>query len=121
MSERPPHPFHRAGRIGSWLDWPMVANARRLTRAPVMNAFRRFLRRAEPVTSVLLAPYRFLGQRLGAAMPKGLYARALIIIIAPIVILQSVVAFVFMERHWQTVTRRLSAATVRDSGVSPSG
>ncbi|MCX5513075.1 ATP-binding protein [Kaistia algarum] len=47
-------------------------------------------------------------------MPKGLYARALIIIIAPIVILQSVVAFVFMERHWQTVTRRLSAATVRD-------
>ena len=114
MSERPPHPFHRAGRIGSWLDWPMVANARRLTRAPVMNAFRRFLRRAEPVTSVLLAPYRFLGQRLGAAMPKGLYARALIIIIAPIVILQSVVAFVFMERHWQTVTRRLSAATVRD-------
>jgi len=51
---------------------------------------------------------------LAEMMPKGLYARALIIIIAPIVILQSVVAFVFMERHWQTVTRRLSAATVRD-------
>ena len=33
-------------------------------------------------------------------MPKGLYARALLIIIAPMVILQSVVAFVFMERHW---------------------
>ncbi|HEV7283891.1 MAG TPA: HAMP domain-containing protein, partial [Kaistia sp.] len=51
---------------------------------------------------------------MAAAMPKGLYARALIIIITPIVILQSVVAFVFMERHWQTVTQRLSAATVRD-------
>ncbi|MCX5495177.1 ATP-binding protein [Kaistia dalseonensis] len=62
----------------------------------------------------MLAPYRWFGARLGEAMPKGLYARALIIIIAPIVILQSVVAFVFMERHWQTVTRRLSAATVRD-------
>lgn len=47
-------------------------------------------------------------------MPKGLFARALIIIIAPIVILESVVAFVFMERHWETVTRRLSEATSRD-------
>ncbi|CAM5469850.1 histidine kinase OS=Afipia felis OX=1035 GN=envZ_2 PE=4 SV=1 [Afipia felis] len=47
-------------------------------------------------------------------MPKGLYARALLIIIVPMVILQSVVAFVFMERHWNTVTRRLSAAVVQD-------
>ena len=49
-----------------------------------------------------------------ALLPKGLYARALLIIIAPMVILQSVVAFVFMERHWNTVTRRLSAAVVQD-------
>ena len=28
--------------------------------------------------------------------------------------LQSVVAFVFMERHWQTVTQRLSTAVTRD-------
>ena len=47
-------------------------------------------------------------------VPKGLYARALIIIIAPIVLLESVVAFSFMERHWQSVTRRLSEATARD-------
>lgn len=46
-------------------------------------------------------------------MPKGLYARALIIIIAPIVVLEGVVAFVFMERHWQQVTWRLSEATAR--------
>ncbi|MCL4765958.1 MAG: HAMP domain-containing protein [Hyphomicrobiaceae bacterium] len=50
----------------------------------------------------------------GELLPKGLYARALIIIIAPIVLLESVVAFVFMERHWQAVTRRLSEATARD-------
>jgi two-component system osmolarity sensor histidine kinase EnvZ len=30
------------------------------------------------------------------------------------VILQSVVAFVFMERHWNTVTRRLSGAVTQD-------
>jgi two-component system osmolarity sensor histidine kinase EnvZ len=47
-------------------------------------------------------------------MPKGLYARSLIIIIAPVVILQSVVAYVFMERHWQLVTQRLSAAVSAD-------
>ena len=46
--------------------------------------------------------------------PRSLYARALIIIIAPIVILQSVLVFVFMERHWNTVTRRLSAAVTQD-------
>ena len=47
-------------------------------------------------------------------MPTGLYARALLIMIVPMVILQSVVAFVFMERHWNTVTRHLSAAVVQD-------
>lgn len=51
---------------------------------------------------------------IGEWMPKGLYARALIIIIAPIVVLEGVIAFVFMERHWQAVTRRLSEATARD-------
>ena len=53
-------------------------------------------------------------QWVGDVMPKGLYARALIIIIAPIVVLEGVIAFVFMERHWQAVTRRLSEATARD-------
>ncbi len=51
---------------------------------------------------------------LNSFMPKGLYARALLIIILPMVILQSVVAFVFMERHWNVVTQRLSAGVVQD-------
>lgn len=56
---------------------------------------------------------RILG--LGSEMlPKGLYARALLIIITPIVVLEGVIAFAFMERHWQAVTRRLSEATARD-------
>jgi two-component system osmolarity sensor histidine kinase EnvZ len=50
-------------------------------------------------------------------MPKGLYARSLLIVILPMVILQSVVAYFFMERHWQTVTFRLSAGVVRDIGA----
>ncbi len=59
-----------------------------------------------------------VGDRFGlwlkGMMPKGLYARALLIIIVPMVVLQSVVAFVFMERHWNLVTQRLSAGVVQD-------
>jgi two-component system osmolarity sensor histidine kinase EnvZ len=58
--------------------------------------------------------YDRFSNRLKSAMPKGLYARALLIIILPMVILQSVLAFVFMERHWNLVTQRLSAAVVQD-------
>ncbi len=63
--------------------------------------------------------WRRLGlERLGFAirdrLPKGLYARSILIVVLPILILQAVVAYVFMERHWQTVTRRLSSAVVGD-------
>jgi len=54
------------------------------------------------------------GLALRDRMPKGLYARSILIVVLPILILQAVVAYVFMERHWQTVTRRLSNAVVRD-------
>ena len=59
-------------------------------------------------------PLRRLFAAFGDRMPKGLYARALIIIIAPMVLLQSVLTFVFLERHWQTVTKRLSTVTVQN-------
>lgn len=55
-----------------------------------------------------------LGRFIKRIMPSGLYARALLIIIAPMVILQSVVAFVFMERHWSSVTQKLSSGVVAD-------
>ncbi|KQQ31452.1 ATPase [Methylobacterium sp. Leaf123] len=58
--------------------------------------------------------WRRISRAIGDALPKGLYARSLIIIIAPMVLLQSVIAYTFMERHWQLVTRRLSAAVTAD-------
>ena len=54
---------------------------------------------------------------VASLMPKGLYARSLLIVILPMVILQSVIAYFFMERHWQTVTFRLSAGVVQDIGA----
>jgi two-component system, OmpR family, osmolarity sensor histidine kinase EnvZ len=56
----------------------------------------------------------WMGNAFKGWMPTGLYARALLIMIVPMVMLQTVVAFVFMERHWNTVTRHLSAAVVQD-------
>ena len=58
--------------------------------------------------------WRALWQKLSAFLPKGLYARALLIVIAPMVILQCVLTYVFMERHWQLVTKRLSTALTQE-------
>src|SRR5437660_11255327 len=56
----------------------------------------------------------WMGNAFKGWMPTGLYARALLIMIVPMVMLQTVVAFVFMERHWNTVTRHLSDAVEQD-------
>src|SRR6202163_709091 len=60
------------------------------------------------------AANNWMGNAFKGWMPTGLYGRALLIMIVPMVVLQSVVTFVFMERHWNTVTRHLSAAVVQD-------
>jgi two-component system osmolarity sensor histidine kinase EnvZ len=59
-------------------------------------------------------PFTRTGLWLTAHLPKGLYARSLLIIVTPMVLLQSVVAFVFMERHFNQVTLRLSSALAQD-------
>ena len=74
--------------------------------------------RPEPASTDLFGAARGQWRRfwrlVSLYMPKRLYARSLIIVIAPMILLQSMVAFVFLERHWQTVTQRLSQAVVRD-------
>ncbi len=67
---------------------------------------------APTATSRIRARLRYVSRAINRALPKGLFARALIIIIAPVVLLQALVAFVFMERHWQLVTAQLSATVV---------
>lgn len=54
------------------------------------------------------------GTFLRRLMPKGLYTRSLLIIVVPMVLLQGVLAFVFLERHYQLVTERLSSAVSQD-------
>jgi len=78
--------------------------------APQRKAKMRLLPPNHPVA----LSWRRFWRQVSHMMPKRIYARSLIIVIAPMILLQSVVAFVFMERHWQTVTVRLSEAVVRD-------
>ncbi len=42
--------------------------------------------------------------------PKSLYARVALIIILPIFLMQSVITYVFFDRHWELVTANLSAS-----------
>src|SRR6201987_1682437 len=65
---------------------------------------------AAPITK----PWERLTRAVKSVMPKGLYARSLLIIIVPMVVLQSVVAFLFMERHWNLVTTYLSSAVTHE-------
>jgi two-component system osmolarity sensor histidine kinase EnvZ len=63
------------------------------------------------------ALWRGGARSLADLFPKGLYARSLLIVIVPMVLLQTAVAYVFMQRHWDLVTHRLSAAVARDVGA----
>ncbi|MGA9950134.1 MAG: ATP-binding protein [Xanthobacteraceae bacterium] len=67
-----------------------------------------------PIVGPIAGNWDRLGRFLKSVMPKGLYARSLLIIIVPMVVLQSVVAFLFMERHWNLVTTYLSSAVTQE-------
>jgi two-component system, OmpR family, osmolarity sensor histidine kinase EnvZ len=41
-------------------------------------------------------------------LPAGLYPRSLIIVIAPVVVLQAIMATVILDHHWESVSRTLS-------------
>ncbi|MGE7368099.1 ATP-binding protein [Neorhizobium sp. NPDC001467] len=73
----------------------------------IFDSFRR-------TTGGMRMPGSLFGRWLKRRMPTGLYARTMLIVIIPVLLLQTVVAAVFMERHWRMVTDRLSQAVTRD-------
>lgn len=50
-------------------------------------------------------------------LPRGLFGRSLIIIVAPIVLLQAIIAYVFFERDVDTTTRRLARDVAADMAM----
>ncbi len=55
-------------------------------------------------------PFRALRR----ALPRKLFGRSLIIIITPVVILQGVVTYAFFERHYDTMTVRMTRGVAAD-------
>lgn len=47
-------------------------------------------------------------------MPRGLYGRAALILILPVVTIQLVVSVVFIQRHFERVTRQMTASMLRE-------
>ncbi|MEM8692818.1 MAG: ATP-binding protein [Pseudomonadota bacterium] len=47
-------------------------------------------------------------------MPRGIYGRAALILLLPVVFLQIVVSILFMQRHFEDVTQQMTDAVVRE-------
>jgi two-component system osmolarity sensor histidine kinase EnvZ len=62
----------------------------------------------------ITGPWDRFTRWLRSVMPHGLYARALLIVIVPLVVLQSIVAFLFVERQSSVVNFYLSSAVTRE-------
>jgi two-component system osmolarity sensor histidine kinase EnvZ len=65
---------------------------------------------AKPFTWGELRPGRFIKR----FMPRRLFGRAFIIIVAPMVILQAIVSYVFFERDLETTTQRMASDVAAD-------
>jgi two-component system osmolarity sensor histidine kinase EnvZ len=47
-------------------------------------------------------------------LPRGLYGRAALILIAPVIVIQIVVSVAFIQRHFEGVTRQMTEGVARD-------
>ncbi len=50
-------------------------------------------------------------------LPSGLYQRAMLILIVPVVLLQTIMAGVILDRYWDNVTKTLSRSLSRQIGL----
>jgi len=51
------------------------------------------------------------------ALPRSLFGRSILIIVTPLVLLQIIATWIFYERHWDTVERRLSGSVAGEIGL----
>ena len=51
-------------------------------------------------------------------LPRSLFGRSLIIIILPLVLAQLIATWVFYDRHWDTVQRRLATSVAGDIALT---
>lgn len=54
--------------------------------------------------------------RHGPLLPRTLFARSLLIIVIPLILLQVVSTWIFYDRHWNTILRRLAGGVAGEIG-----
>src|SRR6266404_7950391 len=47
-------------------------------------------------------------------LPQSMFGRSLLLIVMPLVLVQMIAAWIFYDRHWETVSYRLSADVAGD-------
>lgn len=52
--------------------------------------------------------------RIRKYLPRGLFARSLLIVVTPVVVLQIVMSYSFLDQHWREVTKQLAQAVARE-------
>ncbi|MEH6401866.1 MAG: ATP-binding protein [Sneathiella sp.] len=52
--------------------------------------------------------FQFVANILKRVLPRTLFGRSLLIVVLPIIMLQVLVTYIFYERHWDNVARRLA-------------
>ncbi|CAK0759974.1 two-component system, OmpR family, osmolarity sensor histidine kinase EnvZ [Azospirillaceae bacterium] len=53
------------------------------------------------------SPYRFR-RLLKKVLPRTLFGRSLLIIVTPVILAQTMATWIFYDRHWETITKRLA-------------
>lgn len=51
-------------------------------------------------------------------LPRSLYGRSLLILVLPLVLAQIIATWIFYDRHWDTVARRLSGSVAADIALT---
>ena len=62
-------------------------------------------------------PYYRFNRFLERHLPTGLFSRALIILVAPMVILQTIMTGLILDRHWASVTKTLARSVAQEIGL----
>ncbi|MET4697847.1 two-component system osmolarity sensor histidine kinase EnvZ [Constrictibacter sp. MBR-5] len=63
-------------------------------------------------------PRRKLLHPMNRALPRTLFGRSLLIIVTPLVLLQVIATWIFFDRHWDIVSKRLAQAVAGDISVA---
>ncbi len=109
---------HVVGVIGAWVDQGNLALAQQIAVGAAARHGRGVVR-PDPPNPGHACPFRFLPAgaslapmrlHLKSLLPRGLFGRAALILVVPVVTIQLIVSVVFIQRHFEGVTRQMTTS-----------